>query len=39
MNIGEPFLKLKGVLFLVLPPLLEQGFLSHSLVITGPNWA
>jgi hypothetical protein len=23
----------------VLPPLLERGFLSRSLVITGPNWA
>jgi hypothetical protein len=30
---------LKGELFLVLPILLERGFLSHSLVITGPNWA
>jgi hypothetical protein len=28
---------LKRVLFLVLPPLLEQGFLSNSLVITGLN--
>jgi hypothetical protein len=32
-------LNLKGALFLMLPPLLEQGFLSRSLVITGPNWA
>jgi hypothetical protein len=29
---------LKGALFLALPPLLEQDFLSCSLVITGPNW-
>jgi hypothetical protein len=30
---------LKGELFLVLPPLLERGFLCFSLVIIGPNWA
>jgi hypothetical protein len=29
---------MKGVLFLELLPLLERGFLSCSLVITGLNW-
>jgi hypothetical protein len=45
MNITFEFISgkdhplMKGVMFLMLPPLLEQGFLSCSFVITGPNWA
>jgi hypothetical protein len=29
---------MKGALFLMLPPLLERHFLSHSLDLTGLNW-